>query len=264
MAQSILEQYGIKEVADLFFYEIGDDGEPTVPVLFLDTLKMTTTEQTAEQADATGGKGNAPLITWDFGKEITVSVEDALFSSKSMAVSYGHINADGKPIPTEINKVVKTEQIVAKETSLTKLTEGETRTINGVKYEIVGTPTVTKEDGTEITVTSGTATVEIGTTYFITFDAKVEGFEIVVSANTFPGVYYVIGETFARAFKTGKDEFFQIVFPKAKITSENTITMEAEGDPSVFSMNLRVLRGGDGQMMKLIRYNPVTSVTPTP
>lgn len=255
---SILEQYGIKEVADLFFYEIGDNGQPTVPVLFLDTLKMTTTEQTAEQSDATGGKGNAPLITWDFGKEITVSVEDALFSSKSMAVSYGHTDENGKPIPTEINKVIKTEKIVAKGTSMTDLVEGETRTINGVTYTIKGAPTLTAEDGTNVEITTGTATVVDGGVYFFTFDAEVEGFEIVVSANSFPGVYYVIGETFARAFKTGKDEFFQIVFPKAKITSENTITMEAEGDPSVFAMNLRVLRGDDGQMMKLIRYNPVT------
>ena len=32
-----------------------------VPVLFLDTLKVSTIEQTAEQTAATGGKGNAQL-----------------------------------------------------------------------------------------------------------------------------------------------------------------------------------------------------------
>ena len=72
---SILDRYGIKEVADVTFYEIKDDGTPGKPVLFLDTLKVSTIEQTAETADARGGKGNPKLITWDYGKEITVTIE---------------------------------------------------------------------------------------------------------------------------------------------------------------------------------------------
>lgn len=55
---SILDRYGIKEVADVTFYEINDDGTPGAPVLYLDTLKVSTIEQTAEQAEARGGKGN--------------------------------------------------------------------------------------------------------------------------------------------------------------------------------------------------------------
>ena len=62
---SILDRYGIKEVADVTFYEINQDGTPGKPVLFLDTLKVSTIEQTAETADARGGKGNPKLITWD-------------------------------------------------------------------------------------------------------------------------------------------------------------------------------------------------------
>ena len=48
---------------------------------------------------------------------------------------------------------------------------------------------------------------------------------------------------------------FQFIILRAKVTSENTITLEAEGDPSVFNLNLRVLRGTDGQMMKLVKYD---------
>ena len=50
------------------------------------------------------------------------------------------------------------------------------------------------------------------------------------------------------------DEMFQFIIPKAKVTSENTITLEAEGDPSVFNMNLKVLRPADGVMMRLVKY----------
>lgn len=66
---SILDRYGIKEVADVTFYKIvtDDNGNavPGAPVLYLDTLKVSTIEQTAEQAEARGGKGNPPLIIWD-------------------------------------------------------------------------------------------------------------------------------------------------------------------------------------------------------
>lgn len=62
---SILDRYGIKEVADVTFYEIDESGKPSKPVLFLDTLKVSTIEQTSEQVDARGGKGNPKLITWD-------------------------------------------------------------------------------------------------------------------------------------------------------------------------------------------------------
>ena len=49
---NIFEQYGIKEVADVCLYAIEldeNDDEIYVPVLYLDTLKISTVEETAEQ-----------------------------------------------------------------------------------------------------------------------------------------------------------------------------------------------------------------------
>ena len=94
----------------------------------------------------------------------------------------------------------------------------------------------------------------VGEKFFCSFDVAVKGSVIEVSANSFPGTYYVTGDTFARNENTGKDEFFQFIVPKAKVQSENTITLEAEGDPSVFNMSLKVLRPADGIMMKLVKY----------
>lgn len=51
MAASHFEQYGIKEVADVTVYEIVSAGVFR-PVLYLDTLKISTIEQTAEQTEA--------------------------------------------------------------------------------------------------------------------------------------------------------------------------------------------------------------------
>lgn len=221
------------------FYELNDgDGSRGAPVLYLDTLKVSTIEQTAEEAEARGGKGNPPLIIWDYGKEITVTLEDALFSVKSMAIMFGDGTAD------ELTTITKTRTF--------------TGTSVPTKYELPGGKTVTITsstiyDATGSVVPSGS--LKAGTTYFQTFDLNVTGSSIEISAQTFPGTYYVTGDTYARSEITGKDEFFQFIIPKAKVQSENTITLEAEGDPSVFNMNLRVMRPADGVMMKLVKYD---------
>ena len=81
--------------------------------------------------------------------------------------------------------------------------------------------------------------LEAGKKYFCTYDLDIEGSVIEISANSFPGTYYVCGDTYARSEASGEDEFFQFIIPKAKVTSENTITLEAEGDPSVKQLTYR-------------------------
>lgn len=234
---NLLEQYGIKEVADVTLYEINEDGS-TTPVLFLDTLKVSTIEQTAEQTEARGGKGNSPLIIWDYGKEITLTLEDALFSPASMAIMFGDEN--GASAVTTVTKM-KRETLAEDVESISQ----------GLKYYIAGTGASPMVEITD------TASLTIGTQVFIeeTISTGVTGHEIEISAETFPGTYKLVGDTYARNRKTGRDEYFQFVVPQAKMSAENTITLEAEGDPSVFSMTMRVLRPDDGAMMKLIQYN---------
>jgi hypothetical protein len=114
--------------------------------------------------------------------------------------------------------------------------------------------TLTTTDGKVVAKDNG-ANVAEGNKVFITYSFTANSKTIVVSADSFPGTYYVTGDTYARSDVDGKDQFFQFIIPKAKVTSENTITLEAEGDPSVFNMNLSVLRPEDGDMMKLVQYD---------
>lgn len=250
---SILDRYGIKEVADVTFYDLDDNGNPENPVLYLDTLKVSTVEQTAEQSEARGGKGNPPLIIWDYGKEINVTLEDALFSAKSMAIMFG--NGKTKNYAGENAFIMKTEQFVADATTVP--TAGTDASGWKSKYEAPDgklyakvNPKFYTDEGTPV----GEALV-VGNRYFCSYDLLAEeGAVIEISANSFPGTYYVTGDTYARSETSGKDEFFQFIIPKAKVQSENTITLEAEGDPSVFNMSLRVMRPLDGVMMKLVKY----------
>ena len=295
---SILDRYGIKEVADVTFYEINADGTAGKPVLFLDTLKVSTIEQTAEQVDARGGKGNPKLITWDYGKEINVTIEDALFSPKSMAIMLG----DGVVTQGTGSKIRKTAVIRMGNAANGKVkmindyvtadiydaTEGSKRVklylggnsvapagevkINGQLLFTDGTSNAAlyDEDGTVLddTFTEGNLK-DLYTTgwnapegsnfdghkFMFTYWVQATTKTITVSGDTFPGTYYIQGDTYSRSDVTGKDQFFQFIIPKAKMSAENTITLEAEGDPATFSMNLTVLRPESGDMMKLVQYD---------
>ena len=90
------DRFGIKEVADVKFYNTGDiiyneaKGElflretTVTPVLELETLKVSTLEFTGETTEARGGKGNAVLMSWDHSREATLTLEDALLSTKAL------------------------------------------------------------------------------------------------------------------------------------------------------------------------------------
>lgn len=67
----------------------------------------------------------------------------------------------------------------------------------------------------------------------IAYEGQSIGKTIEISADKFPGTYKVVGETYVRSKDTGDDERFQFVVPQAKMTSEQTITLEADGDPAV-------------------------------
>ena len=199
---AVFKKFGIKEVADVAFYTVGDvkvddngaitfvgTGERTGPVLTFDTLKVSNFEFTGETAEARGGKGNTVLISWDHSREGTLTIEDALLSVESL------------------NAMLSSEKNA-----------------------------------------SGDADTAI----------------ITVNANGFPGTYTVVGKTYARDVD-GTDHLFTFYIPKAKIQSENTITMEAEGDPTVFNLSLRVLRGNEqGDMVKFIlQQNEAANTTPS-
>jgi hypothetical protein len=286
---SILDRYGIKEVADVTFYKIKEDGTKGDPVLYLDTLKVSTIEQTAEIVDARGGKGNPKLVTWDYGKEITVTIEDALFSAKSMAIMFGNGTATPKASGT-VSRTIMARVIDTSEGGTASayidyvfvdLYNSTSKSAERYKVDMKETTAranmitladaiekgmtitgITAEDGTVITGTfDSVANIKTavasygGKKVLISYTVPASKSEIVVSADTFPGTYYVQGDTYARSDVDGSDQFFQFIIEKAKMTSENTITLEAEGDPAVFNMNLTVLRPESGEMMKLVQYD---------
>ena len=152
--------FGIKEVADVEFTSLSGGKS-----LNFDTLKVSNLEFTSEEAFARGGKGNPKLITWDYNREATLTLQDALLSMDTLAMIFGD------------------------------------------------------ENGTDNKVTIG--------------------------ADTYPGEYSITGTTYAKGMD-GTEKVFKFSVPRAKISSNVTLTMEAEGDPTVFDMTITVLKAKDG------------------
>ena len=257
----ILQRYGIKEVADVTFYHIDDKtGKPDYPVLVLDSLKVTSIEQTAETAEARGGKGNAKLIVWDFGKEITVNIEDALFSPQSFSIML----ADGK-----VNKVTEASSAIEKyirRSARVVCTADGTEPVVKIDGNTVHPDEVFSSDtllSKGISFYKGNGATKVKTSDFIEGEAYFAVWYhpvasksiITITPDSFPGTYYVTGDTMVRSERSGEDEYFQFIIPKAKMQAEQTISMEAEGDPSTFNMSLQVLRPESGEMIQFIQYS---------
>ena len=270
---SIFEQYGIKEVADVTFYERDTAGHEK-PVLYIDTAKVSTIEKTASTAEARGGKGNPALISWDFGLEINVTLEDALFSPKSMALMQGsgkvvegtttnpvYVDVTGEIVTVSNSTQLQLAHPYKKNSIYIYEIDENGRWINGQQLRGWEVCTSTGASTTAETNyikkgSSGSpiATAEVAV-FYKTPIASDSAQKIEINSDTFPGTYRVVGDTYARNRSTGKDEFFQFIIHRAKVSPENTITLSADGDPSTFNMSLKVLRNiGNAGMIDLIKY----------
>ena len=303
MAVNIFDKYGIKEVANVYFEALDTDTKTGVYagdiVLFLDTLKVSTIETTAETTDATGGWGNPKLVSWDYGKEITVTLEDALMSLESLRFMLGGaIKRTEKgdtivvrhteevvctkkgfidsPVDHITGKVIHPVATYGHPIKLINFGQNTSTTTAGVRTQIVvensGDSIEMLDKDNEVKFKNPAAGIDaltepdIGDHIRIFWETVVtsdttneSAIEVTISPSTFPGTYRVVGDTLIRSQKTGADEAFQFVINKAKVQSEVTFTLEAEGDPSTFEMTLSVLRDsnerGENEMMKLIRYS---------
>jgi len=291
---NIFDKYGIKEVANVYFEALEDDLAAGVYkgdiVLFLDTLKVSTIETTAENTAAQGGWGNPKLVQWDYGKEINITLEDALMSLESLrfmlggaikkpeaskAVIVRHtaevvVNSSGKvPAPVVDGITLYPKASTAHPIKLINLGGGENSTTAGARTQLtsgtMGALNTIQFKNPKAGLDSPTAPtagdhIRMFWEEEVTSDSTTHtAVEVTISPDTFPGTYRVVGDTFMRSEKTGKDEPFQFVINKAKVQSNVTITLQAEGDPTTFEMTLNVLRStndqGENEMMKLVRYN---------
>ena len=76
-----------------------------LPVLYLDTLKVSDINQSSEKTSQRGGYGNQQLLHWQHSKKFNLKIEDALFSPISMNMTMGWVKNIGSKYITLIKKL---------------------------------------------------------------------------------------------------------------------------------------------------------------
>ena len=231
------------------------------PVLFLDTLKVSNINQTAEEVYATGGRGNANLIGWDFGKAIDVHLEDALFTPASLSATFGAYEGnDFRKGVKDVNTLDRMEAVTAKRSFIVPAgnSNGTPTEADKVAQAVYINPDTMEPyaDGTPIA--EGEKFLKY--TRSVAYNGNSLGKMIEISADKFPGTYKIVGDTFVRSKDTGEDQRFQFVINQAKMGNEQSIELSSDGDPVVFDIDLTVLRPDNGIMMQFIQYDVVENV----
>lgn len=243
-----MARFGVREVCDVTFYNTLNE-----PVLFLDTLKLSNLENDAERSYATGGKGNARLLSFDYNRTANFTIQDALLNPKTISMQLG------TEIRTEIALIYHREVLTVTGTAprtvlLEEMPEGDVTiysTLNGYDH---GTKEVITDPASQtITVPAGITTNQVIVYYSYNTASAVD--TMVISSDKFSGFYKIVGKTTIKNFETKEDEAFQILIPQAKIASAFEISMTSEGDPSVFDMTLEVYKPDKGtDMVLMTRY----------
>lgn len=67
-------------------------------------------------------------------------------------------------------------------------------------------------------------------------------------------MYKIVGETYIRSRDTGEDQRVQISLPLCKIKSDQTLTLQADGDPTTFNLDVEVATPQNGVPMEITFY----------
>lgn len=78
--------------------------------------------------------------------------------------------------------------------------------------------------------------------------------KIFVEQGVFPGMYKIVAETLIRERDTGEDQRVQITLPLCKIKSDQTLTLQADGDPTTFNLDVEVATPKNGIPMEITFY----------
>ena len=230
----------------------GMEWEKGEPVLYFDSLKIATTEGTADTVYAQGGKGNPRLIAWEGDKTVTFTFEDALISAEGLSILAGAdlIDASANQKIRVHKKAVV--QVAADGTlDFTEVLNGETLVkdeifgfivdANGEIVERLGKATVDVDDiitfEDRLLVESESVLID----YYVEKSTGVQ--EISITPDKFAGSFYIEGDTLFRRQSDGKDLAAQMIIPNAKIQTAFNFEMSPDGDPSTFTFTADAFPG---------------------
>ena len=255
-------KYAAVTVCDVTLYDL----VTKYPVMYFDTLQVTSIDGTTEVTEIQGGKGNSILASISHTKNIDVQFDDAIMTMSSLAVlTGGELNT-----ASDTAKITMTQtEIVEVAKDATSITLGEAVKANSYVYigkiidGIVSTVTRTTDK-----VAGNTNAVEISEFYnfaaegedisgkyrvFYEYELGVEDgrslSELTVLADKFAGTYRFIGDTMLFNQFTGLNDVFQIEIPRLKLDGSFSFSLNAAVDAVAFSFKGKALRDDFGKLI---------------
>ena len=255
-------KYAAVTVCDVTLYDL----ITKYPVMYFDTLQVTSIDGTTEVTEIQGGKGNSILASISHTKNIDVQFDDAIMTMSSLAVlTGGELNT-----ASDTAKITMTQtEIVEVAKDATSITLGEAVKANSYVYigkiidGIVSTVTRTTDK-----VAGNTNAVEISEFYnfasegedisgkyrvFYEYELGVEDgrslSELTVLADKFAGTYRFIGDTMLFNQFTGLNDVFQIEIPRLKLDGAFSFSLNAAVDAVAFSFKGKALRDDFGKLI---------------
>lgn len=224
------DKFGLKEVADVIFF----DTVTGAPALLFDTLKVSSIENEAESAEARGGKGNPNLLTWNFGRTATLTMQDALLSMESLSALAGGEVEEATVVTGHERVIVPVSGEVTLKNTPTADSVQVYKTEGGILSEKVAEAEAT---GAKVTGLTPNDSVSV----FYEYDAPAGSQLVRFRTDAFPSTYKVVGDTVVRDRSTGRDVVAQFLIPRAQLQAGFSLTMDVE-NVSVFDFNLNILK----------------------
>ena len=240
------EKFGIVTVVNATFYAVDTE----VPLISFDTLKMSNITSEGQQKEIRGGQGAELLLQYDFGRTANVEITDALVSMGSLEYLFGGTLSSGNF--TALRRVEGTLETISSATSFPQAIvdlsiDSNTTAIiieaDGTKEKITGSSALP-------TVTSYAAGDKFVLWYKDTYTTAENVREMVLKATDFPPTVRFVGETIVLDADKGQKVAFQIEIPKLKLNANFTLSLDAEGDPSVFDFS-GVALSHNGDLLKV-------------
>ena len=257
-------KYAAVTVCDVTLYDL----VTKYPVMYFDTLQVTSIDGTTEVTEIQGGKGNPILASVSHSKNIDVQFDDAIMTMSSLAILTGGELSNA----SDNAKITMTQtEIIDVATGATEITLAEAvkpgsyvyigKIINGIVSTV--TRTTDKVEG-------DTNVVEIADFYnFANEGEDIEGkyrvfyeyelgltdsngrdlSELTVLADKFAGTYRFIGDTMLFNQFTGLNDIFQIEIPRLKLDGSFSFSLNAAVEAVVFSFKGKALRDDFGKMI---------------
>ena len=246
------EKFGIVTVVNATFYAV--DGK--APLISFDTLKMSNITSEGQQKEIRGGQGAELLLQYDFGRTANVEITDALVSMGSLEYLFGGTLTSGT-----FKALRRIEGVVASADTIPSPADEDTGITGATRILIIspdGTKVLWPTSGMEDDVDSIEGIVSfaapVGSKYVLWYPStQTTGEnvkEMVLKATDFPPTVRFIGDTIVLDADKGQKVAFQIEIPKLKLNANFTLSLDAEGDPSVFDFS-GVALSHNGDLIKV-------------